>query len=491
MDLEKITKEINPKKELFKWGPVDFRIFYGSFFIETLGLEVRKYYQWPWPLLLGIFDHKTLVFIADYDDLKNTGAKYFKKYFLDFKNYQKHWQLWRDWIKEYKRKEDGYLKMDFSKLPDKELKKLFKDFYKFNINFWLIVHVPEIANWGGEYLLKKELQRRFKEKAGEYLEILSAPVKFSFFQKEELDLLKLAFIKNKKEFKEALAKHAEKYNWLLNSYGGDRILKPDYFDKKLQGLLKEKSARRRIKEIEKSIKDNQSRKRELIKKLKLDKKTVLRAEQLSQSIWWQDLRKSYIWRMQHIWDKILREASKRHNWNFENLLWCWPEEILDILRSKKINEDKILARKKYYAFFYNQKNKAKELYGKEAQKLIEIYLKQEISEREELKGAVVSKGKNNIIKGRVKIIRNPFKESAKMKKGDILITGMTSPEYIIVMRKAKAVITDHGGMTSHAAIVSRELKIPCIVDTKVATGIFKDGDMVEVDADKGIVKKLK
>ena len=78
-----------------------------------------------------------------------------------------------------------------------------------------------------------------------------------------------------------------------------------------------------------------------------------------------------------------------------------------------------------------------------------------------------------------------------MKKGDILVAGMTSPEFIVVMRKARAVITDQGGMTAHAAIVPRELRIPCLVGTKIATQVLQDGDLVEVDADRGIVKKLK
>ncbi|MBU3906524.1 phosphoenolpyruvate synthase, partial [Patescibacteria group bacterium] len=81
--------------------------------------------------------------------------------------------------------------------------------------------------------------------------------------------------------------------------------------------------------------------------------------------------------------------------------------------------------------------------------------------------------------------------SCKMEKVDILVAGMTSPEFIIVMKKAKAIITDHGGMTSHAAIVSRELGVPCIVGTKIATQVLKDGDLVEVDADQGVIKIIK
>ena len=72
--------------------------------------------------------------------------------------------------------------------------------------------------------------------------------------------------------------------------------------------------------------------------------------------------------------------------------------------------------------------------------------------------------------------------------GDILVTGMTRPEFVPLMKKSSAIITDEGGITCHAAIVSRELKIPCIIGTKIATQILKDGDLVEVDADNGVIK---
>ena len=78
-----------------------------------------------------------------------------------------------------------------------------------------------------------------------------------------------------------------------------------------------------------------------------------------------------------------------------------------------------------------------------------------------------------------------------MNNGDILVAPMTSPDFIVAMRQASAIITDEGGMTSHAAIVSRELGINCIVGTKIATKVLKDGDLVEVDADQGTVKIIK
>ena len=78
----------------------------------------------------------------------------------------------------------------------------------------------------------------------------------------------------------------------------------------------------------------------------------------------------------------------------------------------------------------------------------------------------------------------------KMKDGDILVSISTQPDLLPAMKKAAAFITDQGGVTSHAAIVAREMKTPCVIATKIATKVLKDGDIVEVDADKGIVRKI-
>ena len=100
-------------------------------------------------------------------------------------------------------------------------------------------------------------------------------------------------------------------------------------------------------------------------------------------------------------------------------------------------------------------------------------------------------GSEGIGVGRVRIVRSTGTEAKFFKKGEVLVTGMTRPEYIQLMKKASAIVTDEGGITCHAAIVSRELKKPCVIGTKVATLVLKDGDLVEVDANKGMVRKIK
>lgn len=102
-------------------------------------------------------------------------------------------------------------------------------------------------------------------------------------------------------------------------------------------------------------------------------------------------------------------------------------------------------------------------------------------------GAAASVG---IASGPVKVIHSP-KEIEKVLKGDILVTEMTNPDFVSAMRRAAAIVTDTGGRTSHAAIVSRELGIPCVVGTGTATHTLKTGQVVTVDGAAGKVYKGK
>jgi phosphohistidine swiveling domain-containing protein len=103
-----------------------------------------------------------------------------------------------------------------------------------------------------------------------------------------------------------------------------------------------------------------------------------------------------------------------------------------------------------------------------------------------LRGIVAQPG--NAV-GKAIIIRRKD-EINKMGKGDIMVSPMTTPDVFSAMAKASAVVTDEGGMLSHAAIICRELKIPCIIGTKVASEIYKDGDILEVDAENGTVRRI-
>jgi phosphohistidine swiveling domain-containing protein len=105
----------------------------------------------------------------------------------------------------------------------------------------------------------------------------------------------------------------------------------------------------------------------------------------------------------------------------------------------------------------------------------------------ELRGQAAYLGRAS---GTVKIVKNR-RQIENVGEGDILVSPMTTPDFLAAMKKAAAFVTDEGGIVCHAAIVAREMKKPCIVGTKIATQVLKDGDLVEVDAEKGVVRILK
>jgi pyruvate,water dikinase len=108
---------------------------------------------------------------------------------------------------------------------------------------------------------------------------------------------------------------------------------------------------------------------------------------------------------------------------------------------------------------------------------------------EEVKGTPILEGYGaspGVATGIVRVITN-LNEIDKIQKGDVLVTEMTSPDYVPAMEKSTAIVTNAGGSTCHAAIVSRELGIPCIVGTKKATEVLKEGMKITVDATHGKV----
>jgi len=109
----------------------------------------------------------------------------------------------------------------------------------------------------------------------------------------------------------------------------------------------------------------------------------------------------------------------------------------------------------------------------------------------EIKGSCASRG---FVRGKVKILNHDAQDISHemmiMEKGSILVATQTKPQLMTAIAKASAIITDEGGICSHAAIISREFGIPAIIGTGNATKMLKDGDFVEVDADNGIVRKI-
>ncbi|MBU0722871.1 hypothetical protein KKH46_01485 [Patescibacteria group bacterium] len=132
-------------------------------------------------------------------------------------------------------------------------------------------------------------------------------------------------------------------------------------------------------------------------------------------------------------------------------------------------------------------------HGKSADKKFDLEIKEKIEKVQSFNGTVAYK--RGVVQGNTFLFIWGSKDFNQriynFPKNAILVAGQTRPLLMPAIRKAKAIITDEGGLLCHAAIVSRELKIPCVVGTKIATKTLKDNDLIEVDTNTGIVKILR
>lgn len=168
-------------------------------------------------------------------------------------------------------------------------------------------------------------------------------------------------------------------------------------------------------------------------------------------------------------------------------------ELREVLSGGNTDDINIEGRKKCYVMAF-QAGLSQILLDQEADKIKDLFIAHEEGEiakaAASLKGRVANKG---IAKGRVIIAPMLNLEAARlaseaMQQGDILVAQSTDPNLMSFCNKAGAIVTNQGGMLSHAAIISRELGIPCIVGTIFATKVLKNGDLVEVDANEGVVR---
>ncbi|MFA6322684.1 MAG: PEP-utilizing enzyme [Candidatus Buchananbacteria bacterium] len=479
--------DINPRHELFRWGPIDGKLIYPDFF-NIAFIKFQKNFV-SCPDVLWIMNSDRMICIFDSQSLIKNGRKNFIQFILNDQEFKNSFRRWQDVLKKWLKYQKTISAGKLSELSNRQLYLTYKRWLNNYLDFWTLGLLPEVASLGGEAILREGLQSTLP--ANDFIKVferLSAPKSLSFYQKSDLDLLKLSRYKNNPTlFEKKLSQHQKKYFWILNSYHYTQVLSNKYFR---QELLKFKSSdiNKKIKELKNYSSKITNEKKLLEKKYKLSKEIIKMAQRLSFCISWQDSRKYYIFLANHYVDIFLHEFSRRYRIDFKALQYYGGWELLDLARDqKKLSEQEISRRFKNLVVHYSQKNNDLEyISGSAAKKIISLYSNTKINKKiNELKGVVVSRGQT--IYGRVRILTSS-KEFYQMKKDEILVAPMTSPEYIVAIKKAAAIVTDEGGMTCHAAIVSRELGIPCVVGTKIATQVFKTGDWVEVDTKKGVVK---
>lgn len=185
--------------------------------------------------------------------------------------------------------------------------------------------------------------------------------------------------------------------------------------------------------------------------------------------------------------KLVAQKYQLANWR--ECYKLTPDEIINLY----FNEDKgildILPQRKWAGIISDTKLKYRVMSDEEIQPFVDEIQNKKIKEevignKNEIVGTVANQG---VVRGVAKIILGS-QDFSKFNDGDIIVASMTSVDYIPIMERASALITNEGGILCHASIVSREMNKPCIIDTKIATKVFKDGDLIEVDADNGIIR---
>lgn len=166
-------------------------------------------------------------------------------------------------------------------------------------------------------------------------------------------------------------------------------------------------------------------------------------------------------------------------------------DLSSVLTSKEIEYGRIpsktILEKRYLGYFFGNGQLFVGTTKSGIAKKLEIkFLDEVVKKTTQLKGSIAQKG---FVTGYVRRVMG-HKQIGLVKEGEILVSPMTIPDFLPAMVKAAAYVTDEGGILCHAAIVAREFEKPCIVGTKFATKVFNDGDFVEVDANKGIIRLL-
>ncbi|MBI5071325.1 hypothetical protein HZB93_00280 [Candidatus Falkowbacteria bacterium] len=374
-----------------------------------------------------------------------------------------------------------------------------------------------------------------EEKINEHLVILTQPIQKSLIQVEQEELLKIGqkvqqdknqlklFLELFKKFKEGevtkygFKTHSKKYEELFEQEAGkikerigpeiykllekhylkyfymrylftekQGIYSFDHYLKELVRLVVSGDLEKKYQEMQQEFKVGVRKRNALIKKLKIKGgwRKIFDAfgNFMITKIYRRYAQIFAIYQM----EAILREIGRRLGLSLMQVKFMLPQEVGAALLKSRLDKKEIKKRTKL-CVYYAEKERDVVFTGEKAKRLAESVREKGAEEVSEIKGQCGCVGK---AKGAVRIVINP-EDMEKMRKGDILVSIATNPDLVSAMKKAAAIVTEQGGVTSHAAIVARELRIPCVIGTKIATKVLKDGDIVEVDANHGVVKIIK
>ncbi|MBI4053136.1 MAG: hypothetical protein HY394_03815 [Candidatus Diapherotrites archaeon] len=343
-----------------------------------------------------------------------------------------------------------------------------------------------------EHHVREYLPKHF---AGENLEeiygLLLTPTELDLLNREEIDLRKLAV--NEVVPEEDLRTHALNYSLLFFGTYDEQIIIDSIKNRVSEAKRNKLSHEKYLEEILAAKKKVEAKRQKLLARIDdsdlLDLIAFLREQgriRFEYKEWKNGAEYKFL--------GLFKEIASRIGIGVGEYLKTYRlDETRDFLKSGVVVSDpERMARKNVFVFF--QDNAKKEFFsGSMAEKMAADVLGADSNDAAELKGTPASPGH---VEGRAKVIifrglDALYADIADFVQGDILVTTMTQPNMVFLMEKAGAIVTDQGGMTSHAAIIAREFGIPCIVGTYKATQKFRNGDLLDVDATKGTVRVIK
>jgi phosphohistidine swiveling domain-containing protein len=364
----------------------------------------------------------------------------------------------------------------------KQLKKTWIDYDHVNVYPWFI---------GGDYYQNNvlgELKEKYLLSESEAQMLVTSPTP-SFSHNEEVLLYRSATdsIKDPKLIEKYAQILSEKFYWIAFGYDGPLLNTKEVYEKIIRDIVLkgDLAIETRLSELSALVPDTVKKHREIIGKYSITSFEVALLEKIYVLAEMTDYRKEVTFQIHVALFYVM--AALAEKFGFTNHLDLRFVTIEELENKSKSELEKLIQDRRQGSIYITHKGELSILIGEEAEKLREqIFTKVQSSN---LKGQVASRGKTSIVRGVVRVVMQSA-EIDKVQVGEILVTAMTTPEYVPAMRKVIAVLTDEGGVTCHAAIVSRELGIPAVIAIGNATKVLKDGDLVEVDAEKGIVTKL-
>lgn len=359
-----------------------------------------------------------------------------------------------------------------------------------------------------EGLVKKELSRVSPDQAREITRVMAAPAHVSFMEHEHARILRLALALYRrvrrrpqlaidelgKKSRDELTALSRDYFWTNNSYSTVIRLRPDDFLQKVKREIQEKpprAIRRELDSLRTKVKRLQSGHVRLQKKYSFSPELMRHFKLVQYLGEWIDDRKSYMLRSNHYLEQYCQELARRFRLPVHDVRYYLPDEFkILLLHGRRLSTRVITARQKLSAYVIEKKGRMAIptiYYGQRAGKILRTIQSKFRVKKGQVAGQVASAPVKKF-SGVVQIVRDSHRET--FVPGRILVASMTRPDFVPLLRRAAAIITDEGGLTCHAAIVARELKLPCIIGTKNATAEFRTGQRVTMDLETGkIIKK--